>query len=1225
MTVNFSSNSFFDWGLSVGVNLGVSTVFDTPRDIADLKAIVTDSEVIFEFIEAYMPVFQEITIKSKFFINEISPIFGDVIINHSDKIIKSFVISTIRNFAFFSLPQDIQESLVKKKPIDPYFQLNAHELLANSLGKIFEVIGSEINNADALIAAGAPITEELFSPLASSLVSLFFPVENTLKSWVKDGFAKKIKEKSVEFYTPIADWFLGKKTVQKEKKARLPIYDELNQFCNLLAKFSIEQDKLYFTKMKWDINYICILEKILTPIIKEYLPNDFPEKGIKAIFFKALTYLSSDVFKIYSTGRVNVLSDLAFFETLKHFSKILTIGFSELHANQKQELTVDQFNPIAFSLVNGFCPKQSWVSSFLIRHQKVIFKDASFFLKAFFDASFDEKKEESYKGKLRNILWNQAAVAASGFFGDGFIPRDNPTKEDSIRAGLEPFIEQLQELSSHFVSSILEKSFLYLKNTHFAIKLIKFLNIGFSDQELNDIVSCLQKIIASKDEELLWVKQQLHHVISSFMMRGFILLAEKVPPDQRNPLDNLLFKMAMLFLEEALAKFPKIIEKIKNGTFSEEGSKEIIDSWINLLFQVKGQCEFHDHLPFPEGFKEKVGNLIKKNICLSFDKVLLSCFDWVMQKDQINLELNQVNKLKNLIKFSQIVPYLVMEGIPYYLRENKDIIVHKAMKSINPILSQERSDAIILKKMIEGLVNSIGESNSKDLKKTMEFIGSLAEVLTISIGSKFFSEMQNLNPGRVSVNCFVESLVIKILPLATAHFKGISQTKIKEKKTYPSRKDFIKNFDKQKILHPALKDEIPGIVRVYKDNILNNLPDNLKSDELKDLIKDVLNKSTPNKEDFLKKTTLNLYKILQINKYINQYVPDYLNHIVTDVFNDVVPGLLDKGIALLKNVGTINQILIYLLNKASKDEDDISIISKLFPDDINPSSIQNLEEKFNDQYQLDLQKEIGKAIEALVGLKPDRIPKYLVSTSLKDYASAAIGQSLRALLKDKFDKPDSILSLLDEGIGSLSDSFAPSKWDDRQERFIFFKTNLKGKLEFDPLTKEPIAIDKPNLKRFFPSTPQEKKEADDFTDRAKKQAEKNVPSFLRKLIDEQTDQIAIETFVLIWDRFEKNLAEWIIKTFGDKYGEKIFNAVLPVVKWIIKYPIAALVLIFNYTIWIIVSQVLKFIFNNQAKNRVQDVRADIHDNVILKSLELVMEKLSEFLDSVNANSAKCFS
>lgn len=153
--------------------MGVSTVFDTPRDIADLKAIVTDSEVIFEFIEAYMPVFQEITIKSKFFINEISPIFGDVIINHSDKNHKILCYKHYKELCIFFLPQDIQESLVKKKPIDPYFQLNAHELLANSLGKIFEVIGSEINNADALIAAGAPITEELFSPLASSCFFIF--------------------------------------------------------------------------------------------------------------------------------------------------------------------------------------------------------------------------------------------------------------------------------------------------------------------------------------------------------------------------------------------------------------------------------------------------------------------------------------------------------------------------------------------------------------------------------------------------------------------------------------------------------------------------------------------------------------------------------------------------------------------------------------------------------------------------------------------------------------------------------------------------------------------------------------------------------------------------------------------------------------------------------------------------------------------------------------------
>lgn len=373
----------------------------------------------------------------------------------------------------------------------------------------------------------------------------------------------------------------------------------------------------------------------------------------------------------------------------------------------------------------------------------------------------------------------------------------------------------------------------------------------------------------------------------------------------------------------------------------------------------------------------------------------------------------------------------------------------------------------------------------------------------------------------------------------------------------------------------------------------------------------------PNKKAFFNKLTFILFEIFNIKKESNFPVPDYAKELVYDALSFITPEILNNACDYVRDASTINGILVSALNQSSKD-DSISILDRLFSQEHKDfkEHLKDLDSKFSDQFQLDLQKELGGTVEALVGLQKDRIPKYLVKNEgLKSYAAEAIGQPLRAELRNKkTGAPISLLTMLDKVFEKVGDSLAPSLWVD--ESLVYLETSFKGVVRIDRQTGKPKQSNAPNLARLFPKTPKEKAQKVKFDDYIVRKTEKNVPRYLRKLISDQTSQIAIEAFILFWAHLEKEFSQWLVSNFGEEYGEKIYNVLLPITRWVIKYPLSIAMIVFNYTIWLIASQLLKWVISKQAVEIVKDVNINIHDNAIYKGLELVLARYADELEAI---------
>lgn len=354
--------------------------------------------------------------------------------------------------------------------------------------------------------------------------------------------------------------------------------------------------------------------------------------------------------------------------------------------------------------------------------------------------------------------------------------------------------------------------------------------------------------------------------------------------------------------------------------------------------------------------------------------------------------------------------------------------------------------------------------------------------------------------------------------------------------------------------------------------------------------------STPSREQFIqtfdgihllhpalrgeedKKASLNdltqkTFEIFRITKESKFPVPKFARGMFYQGLEKITPVAIDTVCTHASKIETINQMLITVLNQIAEKKNE-SPMERLFASD---KKEEEFKADYNDSFQQELQKEFGELLVAVVGLQPSWLPKKLIEDPwLKEVASEALGQSLRKFLQDN----NSLLTILEEAVGKLCEAIAPGG-------------------------------DTSQLKQFFPKTAEEIKQKQENNAIKAQEAEDNIPRVLRALIEGQTDRVAVDAFIKVWDAFEAQMEEWLLTNFGEKHGGNINSILVPVFRFLVKLPLTVGVLIFNYTIWLIASQILKFII--ESDKRIKDLEADIHDNAIYHG---VTQMLTHFVDKL---------
>lgn len=1176
--------SFFDRMVMEFGAFGVKTVLalnsTKKRDINVVRSIVADSDDIFDFINRERPRLEQLIAKQIPALDEFIKGHGET----ADQVMEELILHVLGNLVLEIIPKDLKMIAINGGRLPDAYQLEPEALAEKCLLRLIDVIGPHLDKADATVKSTADITGALFTPLADDLFDLLLPPDDAFRAlipaFVLPIITKFISDQFLDKYAPFKHWILGEDMEALPDEPSL-IQEELNYYIPMILEkvtdYSIRQDLAFFQNLTGQDDVQEIVEKFSGPLLELMdLPVDkldayglsdpnLVKKASEAAILRALSNACSVIFENKLEKDRQVSTDVALRKIVKYFTKKLRKDFKEAGYHEN---TLEQFYPASVSCVGLFLPQFAWLDSLMERNQEKLLKPLAEAHFSFYNATIKDTSEEEYKARLRDVLWEYHEVVRSGKFGSSRVPLSNPTKDQSVLAGIEPAVEQLYLLCDSSTKIIRSMGADYIGDMPQTLKFLQGLQKTLdpenqlSDEVLTTITSAINKILTGGDPEIQIFGDRCQHVIKSMVFKGLVRWLEKVPAALRSPPEELLFKALTLPLS------------IGVEGLDVDDLDPTVNAWIDLVFDAD------EDLPIPDSLKDMAEKVIRDKASSLVSKIYAAVTSWIVDRNNAEAELNDLFPSKNPLKMCRLIPHLAVEGIPYGIRENQDKITEQIMKHIASLLPPN-SDLSVLEKIVSGFVNQLGDNNSDDFKKLLEFVGIFSETAAIRFIGNVFGRIHQMENDGVNLTSVLEDLLQGTLGIANEHMKGINVAKEDADKTILNRDELIQSFEAQGILHSALRDDA-------------------------------------SKDEFFKKVTLTIFEIFKIKKDTDFPVPDYAKESVYDLLTQVTPPILNDACDLIRDASTINRILVSALNQGSQ-EDDISILDRLFSQEHKDfkEHLKDLDSKFSDQFQSDLQEALGETVQALVGLQTDRIPKYLVKNEgLRRYAAEAISQPIRAELRNKkTGNPISLLTMLDGAFGKVSDSLAPAAWD--EDNLVYFETSFKGKVQIDDQTGEPKQSAVPNLARFFPKTQKEKALKVKYDTYQDKKTKKNVPRYLRKLISDQTSQIAIEAFILFWAHLEKEFSQWLVTHIGEEYGEKVYNVLLPITRWVIKYPLSIGMIIFNYSVWLIASQVLKWVLSKEAEEIVEDVNTNIHDNAIYKGLELILDRYADELASID--------
>lgn len=1197
----------------------VGLFVNTSEDKKVIRSVIQNSNSIFSLVKNNLKILQGVVAK---FSPEAASALNEELIFH-----------ILANLILKMLPDGDIDNARKGISLKSGFQLTPEQLFENCFQKLVEAIGPGLNEADKEISEGRPVSKEVFLPLVENLMSFFLPKGDPLRSRILDFLLKPLIAGGIaKVYAPIADWFSGKKSTPSSEPSSLSlIQDELNiyapMFVAKVAEHYLKKDKEFLHQLTGSDDFYDIFEK-LAPVLYEQVKDKavddtlkqlglgdnkgLIERGMQTAVMRGVCLLFANTFEHEISCGTCISTDEALHRLVTSFSYSSKGIFEKV--GKEDPLTA--FYRSSHSLVGMFLPKEvnlNWLQDLIKRREEALLKPIAEIKQSLYNGTVCDKSIDVYKDKFRKILWNRDAIRKSGTFGTDPIPK-KPTEADSLRANFEPAIDQFYQLCGEAVATGKNLGIDLLSNQKFIFGLLQNFQTGLTDPVLRNLAIGAEKILTSESPEFGWIGDQIKHVLQGLLFKVLVNALKKVHAAERYPIEKLFYKAFESFLETGVREWPSIKEGIDQSKVSA-----VVNSWIDLISDGK----FANLLPLPAAMQDKVETKIRDEAPQFFTEFLTAITSWIRDRKQTEASLNALfpkkeeNEPCNLVKLLRLIPHATVLGVPYALRKNHTEITDK---TIMPILAKAltydpknpQAPAEIIRRMIDGLLQELGDNDSKELAGFYQFIGEFSETTLLKFITFVTTQINRMEKGGMNTiaelngvieerkwetldatekaqlkECSIlEYIIEKAIVMGSEHFRAISQTKEDCKKAKPSRDQFIKKFSELKILHPALQDEnnrVPGV-------------------EIEDT----------HKKTHFKKLTGGILEKLKITKDTQFPVPRYARELFYKGLKKFIPLGLDTGYMALSNVESINQVLMTALNQAANEE-TVSIIDKLFLDSDYKKRIIDLKLKFDDNFQISLQKELGEIIVALVSLQPDWLPKQLVNNeTLKNYAAEAIGQSIRGQLRSSITgQPISLLTMVDKAIEKVNDSVAPSVWNASDGRFEYKETTFAGKVVDSGNLNEA-----PNLARFFPKTVQEKEQKVKLEASLKKKAEKNVPRFLKKIISDQTDLIAVDAFIKMWEKIETSFHAWLISTFGPEHGKRASDVLLPALRWLIKKPLAIAVLIFNYTIWFIASQIPKLIINNQATKRLRDVKMHIHDNAIYHILELALNRIAEKISNM---------
>lgn len=461
------------------------------------------------------------------------------------------------------------------------------------------------------------------------------------------------------------------------------------------------------------------------------------------------------------------------------------------------------------------------------------------------------------------------------------------------------------------------------------------------------------------------------------------------------------------------------------------------------------------------------------------------------------------------------------------------------------------------------------------IKAGGKFLNSLGKTFQ---QSRKVSSADFISKHEIKNESLMEGIVLKMLGLGKDHFDVLGGI-AKGKKKDCQREEVLAEFERAGKLHPAVRGGAA-------------------------------------KDEFFKKWSHQIFQVTGISEKSYLPIPEFLKGWLWNLIQDtIVPKILVKAMDAARKPTNLNKLIVAAIKDSAdavKNDED-SVWAKLIPDE-DAQRTSNSSLRFNDSYQSKLEEGIAGIFDAVIQPQGNSIPRFLMNIKVKekrpflDKTATAVGQAFRgAILRNPQGQPVPTLELLNTAMGLMADSMAEVEWSDSQDKVVFPKTDFEGK-KIPPQNGTVEYTERPNLNRFFPKTEEEKRAAEAIELKDRKQAAKDVPHYLRKVISKETKSFVADKFLESWNKFEA------------KFKEKcptLYKIIMPILTFLVKIPLRfTIVLFLDMCIWCIVNAVLKLVLSKQIEKYAQDTNVDAYDNMLHKGVEFVMDKIAEGMGQV---------
>lgn len=832
-----------------------------------------------------------------------------------------------------------------------------------------------------------------------------------------------------------------------------------------------------------------------------------------------------------------------------------------------QKISVDDFRSSAKALLMKLLQHHPQALEMILRRIpriEALFADSLMQLEAGFRKNLDL---EPQRQRLREVFWDRDKFQAQ-VKGGGILPLV-PSKELSEIFEVEELIRQIETLCQNIGFSIVKhlKEFIGEEGIH--IKIAEQLQIPGVEVLLNDLIAIAKNEDWQNEAILGWTQEQITAIL--FTVISLALKKGAVKAGREQALFTVVEHLLTAFVDLA----PKHKEEVKKF-------KPLARDLIALFFESpEDHLKMENFIPLPGSLAVKVADLLKTSIVPGMLQMMDHGF-LALSMDK-KAERKRLGN-RYLDELSRVLGRYVEEFVPYFLENEGEMVASSLVDELKVYLCRQPDQVgeedfevdlaqdkphEMLSLLIQNALVSISKGNSPISKPLFALLGRYTESIVRRAMIHFSQYMKKVEvqgvkkaEGILREPPQVEA-VKGVLEVAHAHMERVNlvtnNLRAKNSTEVPEEV-LLDHFLLHHELHPLLNAQDPAQSVMYLRDFSRKLNQLFGLDEEKELP-----------------------------------APDFFKPLLHEWIQHLMPIIWQELLKAAKSPEALESYLHSLL---------VSIRSPLEKDENNPLVYEGA-------VQEEIELVSGRLLQELIGLHPSVAQPLIRYRGVSELVGRAVGQSLRGAL-EKY----SLQELLNQLIKNALPALHPGRWISEEAWQTWKETKVMPPLNPDAAAERffPLRVNSEGeVERGwnfgFPRTPKAREERNAADKEEGVERRRKVRHELKDSIAQQA-KLSIDAGAKgLWNDFQKSFDQAFAEIFGQD-GTQLKRLLDKVCGILWKFVIQPLFKVIAFPTKKLLVVLLGYYCAIQARARVQEIAHPIHQNVLLRSLDSIVNFLS---------------